>query len=74
MDVKEYNRKYYEANKDKLIERSRLWREKNQERMNTKIICGCGGRYITNNKTNHKRTNKHTTWIRFQKQFEDLKK
>lgn len=74
MEAKQYHKQYYEDNKQMIIERSRLWREKNQEKLNIKIICDCGGRYLATNKTNHTRTNKHMTWVRFQIQFENLKK
>ena len=74
MEVKQYHQKYYERNKEKIIERSKLWREKNQEKVKAKIICDCGGHYLATNKTNHTRTKKHLTWIAFQKILEDSKK
>jgi hypothetical protein len=43
-DMKEYNKKYYEKNKDKLHE---------------KIMCECGEEYSKYKKSTHKKTQKH---------------
>jgi hypothetical protein len=69
MNVQQYNRRYYELHKDVLIERSRLWREKNRDKLIIKVVCECGGRYLATNKTNHTRTQKHAMWVEFERKL-----
>jgi hypothetical protein len=37
-------------------------KQKDYERSNVKIICGCGGRHTAKSKTKHERTKKHLKW------------
>ncbi|DBA04967.1 TPA: hypothetical protein N0F65_006969 [Lagenidium giganteum] len=54
-NISVYNRKYYEANKDKL-------NEKNRERTRTRFDCECGGKYSLSSKSNHFKGKKHQKW------------
>lgn len=69
MDILDYRKAYYLANRDKMVERSRQWRKDNSARVVARVDCDCGGRYLAPNKSNHLRTNKHQTWIEFQRQL-----
>ena len=44
----EWNKKYY---------------EKNKERLTNKIVCECGGKYSTINKSSHMKTKRHKKFL-----------
>jgi hypothetical protein len=44
--LQEYNKEYYENNKELIKELKKNWYEKNKEKFN----CECGGKYIFQNK------------------------
>lgn len=68
-----YNKSYYEMNKEKLMETSRMWREKNKDKINQKHQCECGGRYTFFAKSNHLKTAKHRRWVEFGEKMMALK-
>ena len=48
----EYNKEYYEANKDKILEQKK-----------EKMICACGSMHTLHHKSRHERTQKHQQYI-----------
>ena len=60
---KEYFKQYCEKNHDKVNEIRRLWREKNREKQNKKIICECGKSYTKKSHWGHNRTKTHLAYI-----------
>ena len=62
-----YNRKYYEDNKQKIKEQKQQHYEDNKEKISIKnsmkIICDCGGKYTTQNKSNHFKSKKHQNYL-----------
>ena len=45
------------------IERGRIYREKNKEKIHEKFDCECGGRYTQTNKSIHTKSKKHQDYI-----------
>ena len=60
-DILAKQKEYYEANKIKISERDKIYREKNKdvmkERRNVKIKCECGKEISKSNLNRHKKTN-----------------
>jgi hypothetical protein len=63
-------KEYYEQNKDKIREyreqnkeifnqKGREYKELNKDKIQKKFVCPCGGRYIHNNASSHKKTKQH---------------
>ncbi|NBO22764.1 hypothetical protein EBU94_05420 [bacterium] len=50
--LNEYDRKYYQLNKDKI-----------NEKRNVKFYCDCGGQYTKTNKSVHIKTKKHQNYF-----------
>ena len=46
------------------------WREKNADKFKKSIQCECGGRYFYQNISNHRKTQKHSTFLKFQQNLE----
>jgi hypothetical protein len=62
-DLKERNRQYYISNREKMIEKAYRYKEENKEKLYTKIICECGGKFLFVGKNKHLITKKHTQFI-----------
>ena len=67
---KEYNIKNAEILKmkraekaDEAIERARIWKEANKEKITLKIKCGCGGYFQVKNRGQHEKTRIHQNWL-----------
>ena len=58
-EIKEKMKEYREANKEKFKE----YRETNKEKLYEKFDCECGGKYISQHKTTHNKTQKHQLYI-----------
>jgi hypothetical protein len=58
-DNKEYLKKYYEENKEKISEKQKIYREENKEKVKETITCVCGSCYRTTHKNRHKKTHNH---------------
>ena len=43
------------------------WREKNADKLEESIQCECGGRYFYQNISNHRKTQKPSTFLKFQR-------
>jgi len=56
---KEYQKRYYENNKDTIKEYKKQWREDNKEKLRQKFNCSCGGKYTHDSKSKHMKTDKH---------------
>ena len=63
---------YYEKNKEYIIEQNKKYHEKHKEyqkqyieqnKLNEKHRCGCGGCFTTQNKSIHSKTKKHLKYI-----------
>ena len=61
-DNKEYDKEYYEKNKDKIIEQKKEYYEENKEKINRQYECECGGKYTHQNKLQHLKTKKHLNY------------
>ena len=63
----EYNKIYYEENRDHFKEQNKLYREENREQIraqkNEKCDCDCGGKYNHDGKARHLRTKKHQLYL-----------
>jgi len=59
----ETSKKHYETHKEALIEKSKKYYEKNQEKLKEKFNCECGGKYIYQHKSLHKKTKRHINYI-----------
>jgi len=61
---------YYEANKEHVKEKARANHEANKEAINARnaerIQCGCGTEHARSSTARHKRTTKHTDWVKSQ--------
>jgi len=61
---------YYEANKEHVKEKARANHEANKEAINARnaerIQCGCGTEHARSSTARHKRTKKHTDWVKSQ--------
>ena len=60
--MQDYNKKYYELNKDNLIKQSKLYQQTEyaKNRRNSKFTCEvCGGKYSRKHKAEHEKTKKH---------------
>ena len=68
---KEYQKEYYEANRDVLLENQKEYmkeyREINRkvllEKKREKFNCPCGGKYTKQNKATHEKTQTHLDWL-----------
>ena len=81
IECKEYQKDYYEDNKEQLLEHMKVYRENhkekiseaqrqyrelNKEKTNHKNTCECGGSYSLANKSTHQKTLKHCQYIETQ--------
>ena len=61
--VRKLDRQSYQRNRDKILEKSRKYREEHKEeiyaKQNAKTTCECGGSYSLKHKSQHFKTNKH---------------
>ena len=62
-DLKERNKQYYISNREKMIEKAYRYKEENKEKLYTKIICDCGGKFLFVGKNKHLLTKKHLQFI-----------
>ena len=68
---KEYNKKYYEENKDKISKHNNEYNKKYYEENKDKILeirkekfdCECGGKYTKEHKSHHERTKIHKLFL-----------
>lgn len=58
----DYNNNYYNNNKDYFKD----YYQVNKEKINTKYICECGGRYSHSSRARHDKTQKHQKWLQTQ--------
>ena len=66
-EIIDYQKDYYNENKEKLKASSKNNREANKDKLNEKFDCECGGKYIYTHKSTHIKTAKH------QKKLQSLK-
>jgi hypothetical protein len=50
------SREYREKNKELINQKKKDYREQNRDRIQKKFVCPCGGRYIHNNASSHKKS------------------
>ena len=66
-DVQQKCKIYYEANKEKMIARSREYNTQNKEKIREKrneiFQCKCGGHYAYNHKARHFKTEMHSKFL-----------
>ena len=62
-DLKERNRLYYIENREKMIEKAYKYKEENKEKLNKKITCECGGKFLFLGQNKHLQTRKHILFI-----------
>ena len=56
---KEYKKKYYQSNKGDILDKRKLYYDKNKEKLNENINCECGGKYQFRSKARHFKSKKH---------------
>ena len=56
VSIKEYDQRKYNAD----------WYQRNKAMLTTPVMCGCGGRYQSPNKTRHNNSKIHTTFLQIQ--------
>ena len=63
ISVIQYKKKYRENNNEEIIEKERVYRELNKDKINKtrkqKFECKCGGKYTIQNKARHMKTKTH---------------
>ncbi|DAZ98350.1 TPA: hypothetical protein N0F65_007157 [Lagenidium giganteum] len=59
---KEAQKKYWEANKEAMIEKNKTYNATNKDRLIEQFQCDCGGKYQRRGKTYHFKTKKHIQW------------
>ena len=79
LDKHQYLHKYYEENRDKLLQLNKQYRENNKdyyskykkeyiehnrEKLHQKFNCSCGGKYIYVNAYQHEKTEKHQAYLK----------
>ena len=57
--IAEYKKEYSEKNKEKILEKHKEYYEKNKEKINEKVICECGCVVLKKGLERHKKSNKH---------------
>tara|TARA_B100000686_G_scaffold215160_1_gene222090 strand:+ start:1526 stop:2095 length:570 start_codon:yes stop_codon:yes gene_type:complete len=77
ISVKEYKKKYYQSNKDDILDKRKLYyennkgdisnqkkkyRDKNKQKLNENINCECGGKYQFRSKARHFKSKKHLSF------------
>jgi hypothetical protein len=62
-DKSYYNKEYYEKNKEIIIQINLQYYNANKDRLNTKIICKCFGRYTYKNKSQHLKSKIHQNYL-----------
>ena len=67
---------YYELNRERILEKSKQWRENNKdkiEKQKEKIKCECGSIISRSGVSGHKNTDKHLRFNRLLKFYNDKK-
>jgi len=59
----ERDKKYYEKNKEIIIEKRKKYYEKKKEKLGEKFECLCGGHYRYDSKAQHLKTQKHKNYV-----------
>ena len=62
-EYQQYQKDYYNENKDELTIKRKEYNDKNKDKLNEKIKCPCGGNYTNCNKSHHLRSNKHKNYL-----------
>ena len=62
-DAKANQKKYYEANKEKILAIHGRWKLENKDRLNLRYTCKCGGTTSLSNKPHHEKTSKHCRFV-----------
>ena len=63
IDNQEYMKQWYQENKEQKQEYIKQYHIDNKERLQEKHTCDCGGKYKTQSKSIHLKTEKHQLWI-----------
>ena len=62
----QYQKDYYNDNKEKLKVSAKTNREVNKNKLNESFECECGGKYIYTHKSTHIKTSKHQKYLKSQ--------
>ena len=62
----QYQKDYYNDNKEKLKVSAKTNREVNKNKLNESFECECGGKYIYTHKSAHIKTSKHQNYLKSQ--------
>ena len=62
-EIIDYQKDYYNENKEKLKASSKNNREANKDKLNEKFDCECGGKYLYSHKSAHIKTAKHQNFL-----------
>ena len=62
--TQQYQKDYYIHNKEKIKQNDKEYREANKDKFKEKFICVCGGNYIHKHKSTHQKTSKHQNYLK----------
>ena len=65
-EIQQYQKEYYNDNKDKLDIIHKAYNETNKEKLKEKFICVCGGNYTHSQKSTHFKSIKHQKFLQSQ--------
>ena len=65
-EIQQYQKEYYNDNKDKLDNFHKAYNETNKEKLKEKFICVCGGNYTHSQKSTHFKSIKHQKFLQSQ--------
>jgi hypothetical protein len=65
-DIAEKHKEYYEANKEQILAQTKEYRVANKSKINEKHECPCGGKYTTQHKARHEKSNLHREYLKTQ--------
>jgi hypothetical protein len=60
---KKYQKNHYEANREAILENQKKYNEANKDKLNEKFKCDCGGKFTLQNKAIHEKTKKHKQFL-----------
>jgi predicted GIY-YIG superfamily endonuclease len=60
--IAEHHREHYQNNKEKIAERRRVYYQNNKEKIKKKFVCECGGKFTYGKKSRHEKSKMHLNY------------
>ena len=67
-----YRKRYYQLNKERELDKCKVWKDNNRERLYEIINCECGGHYIFMCKARHIKSMRHQIYSNIKQPEETL--